>query len=1015
MLLRRIIGSVVFLIAFSSFGIERTIAQTLYGSAGSLMPRENAGNMDWAYNWGIEPDGNPFDVNIANYEFVPMIWSGNPTGVVGQINRVLSLESNFGVHVDYVLGFNEPELPTQANMSVQKAIDTWDVMTDMFAGTDIKLVSPAVSGNGGIQNWLVPFMDEVELRNSDTNPNNDLQVDAIAYHFYTVAFNPQVEAQELIDQIDALWQDYQRPIWITEFAGTSFSLDNPVHSTEERQAFNRAFLEALIPAFDARSYVERVAWWQFGALGRPYSAVSTVSQGVYTPTIIGEVYFRTILESGQSYDFVAGETPPNYVHYLKGGTLTNTGPGLFPALRAVDALEGNSILSGNSDYSFEEADDAFLRVRDGSILRKQGANTITISDSPFFNEGEVLIQDGTLQLEDGAQFLGDGSMRITASGTFATSGGSGGEEVDLDSAIIILNQGVLHVKDGRTEITQQLRFWNPSEVRTDGDLLVSGYTAGAGRILSTGVGTLFLSGDGLHANGATVSEGHMVVANADLSATGVGNVLVNGTGTFGGFGIVDGDVQVDSGGTVAPGVFQSSAGISVSIDEGVVVDAIDFDFTGIQDDAPLLQTSVLSGGLELVSGLDFGPGVAPRGAANNGNEFNVMGFPAHENYETANNNGDYLTFTIAPIVGLSMLIEDVTFELRRNGSGAAEEYAIGTSIDGFALQDRWGSIDLANGDTSTHFFTASNPSNEAVTEEVEVRIVGMDANSAAGNTHFYGASVNASFTTDPNVVAFDPTGILELSGAYTQLDSSTLAIELGGTSNADPENAEHDQLLISGNVQLAGTLDVSFVDEYLPNVGDTFDVIIASSISGSFDSVNIPTGVNLGVNYLGTVVRLEVLAGSTDTVPDNLTVFRGIQVNGQFADVLESDDSRMAFQPGFTINSTEAPLWLILDGQLPGGQPQDLNLSVESRAGTPGLNCTMEAWNWNQSQYDVVNDFDESFNTDTVTTVSLGSSSPDYAASGTGAVRARLGWRRTGFTINFPWTVSLDHFFWTAE
>lgn len=32
-----------------------------------------------------------------------------------------------------------------------------------------------------------------------------------------------------------------------------------------------------------------------------------------------------------------------------------------------------------------------------------------------------------------------------------------------------------------------------------------------------------------------------------------------------------------------------------------------------------------------------------------------------------------------------------------------------------------------------------------------------------------------------------------------------------------------------------------------------------------------------------------------------------------------------------------------------------------------------------------------------------------------GAVRARLGWRRTGFTINFPWEVSLDHFFWAVQ
>ena len=297
-------------------------------------------------------------------------------------------------------------------MTVNTAINTWEVMTDRFSETDIKLVSPAVSGARGIEDWLEPFMSQVEARNNDNNPSNDLQVDVIAYHFYTVGFNGRVEAEKLIDQIDDLWETYQRPIWITEFAGTSFSLNNPVHSVEERTAFNRAFLQTLMPAFDARDYVERVAWWQFGALNRPYSALTSNSGGVYTPTIIGDEYLRTVLQSGDSYNFAAGETRSSDVHYLKGGTLSNTGVELDEALRAVDAIEGNSIITGSSDFGFEFADDAFLRVRAGATLRKQGSNTVALSDSPFFNDGSILVQGGTLQLEDGVSLSGAGSIRV---------------------------------------------------------------------------------------------------------------------------------------------------------------------------------------------------------------------------------------------------------------------------------------------------------------------------------------------------------------------------------------------------------------------------------------------------------------------------------------------------------------------------------------------------------------------------------------------------------------------------
>ena len=506
MLSKHIIAALALLTAINFSASNHVNGQTLYGSAGSLQVRENAHNSDWAYNWGIEPNNNPFSVDEANYEFVPMIWSASVGGVQGQIDRVLAIENNFGVHVDYVLGFNEPELPTQSNMSVETALAVWEVMTDRFSNTDIKMVSPAVSGAGAIRDndptrpdgWLTEFMDGVEANNTDADPNNDLQVDVIAYHFYSVAFNGTTEANKLIDQIDDLYARYGRPIWITEFAGTSFSLDNPVHSTEERQAFNEAFLAALIPQFDARPYVERVSWWQFGALGRPYSALSTVSGGIYTPTIIGEQYMRTTLAAGQTYDFANRAHRPTYVHYLKGSNLVNNGRPIAEALRAVDVMEGSTIIAGTGDFGFEDADDAFVRVRSGATLRKQGNNTVTFPGTQISNDGTMLIEGGTLLLEDGAELTGNSDVRVNAGGTLATSGGAGGEDVRLNVPSITLSQGALHVQDNVASFSDQLVLLSFGEVRTDGNLVVSGGTTGAGAILSTGPGTLFLNGAGSH-------------------------------------------------------------------------------------------------------------------------------------------------------------------------------------------------------------------------------------------------------------------------------------------------------------------------------------------------------------------------------------------------------------------------------------------------------------------------------------------------------------------------------------
>ena len=118
-----------------------------------------------------------------------------------------------------------------------------------------------------------------------------------------------------------------------------------------------------------------------------------------------------------------------------------------------------------------------------------------------------------------------------------------------------------------------------------------------------------------------------------------------------------------------------------------------------------------------------------------------------------------------------------------------------------------------------------------------------------------------------------------------------------------------------------------------------------------------------------------------------------------------------SFNPGFILNSTEAPVWLIFDGTVAPSVPASFDLVVESSANTPGLERRIEAWNFTTSSYDLVATDDASFNTDVVKTINFASAS-DYQ-SGSGEVSSRIGWRKTGFTILFPWTVSVDQVVWS--
>lgn len=145
---------------------------------------------------------------------------------------------------------------------------------------------------------------------------------------------------------------------------------------------------------------------------------------------------------------------------------------------------------------------------------------------------------------------------------------------------------------------------------------------------------------------------------------------------------------------------------------------------------------------------------------------------------------------------------------------------------------------------------------------------------------------------------------------------------------------------------------------------------------------------------------------------DAVTIFRGVQSSGETHDVIESDDVRLNMNPGFVINSDEAPVWLIFDGATAQLEPNSMNIAVESQAGTPGLAATVEAFNWTNQTYEIVGTFDESFNTDSVNTFDVSADAANFIKSGKGNLRARVGWRRTGFTINFPWEVRIDQVAW---
>jgi autotransporter-associated beta strand protein len=110
-------------------------------------------------------------------------------------------------------------------------------------------------------------------------------------------------------------------------------------------------------------------------------------------------------------------------------------------------------------------------------------------------------------------------------------------------------------------------------------------------------------------------------------------------------------------------------------------------------------------------------------------------------------------------------------------------------------------------------------------------------------------------------------GILTLGQSYTQGDGGALHIELFGTT----PGAQYDRLAVDGDAQLDGDLIVTLSNGFSPDADDTFDILTAGAISGSFTSVSLPPLQGPGVwrvEYLPTAVRLSIVAPCGLVDPD---------------------------------------------------------------------------------------------------------------------------------------------------
>lgn len=118
---------------------------------------------------------------------------------------------------------------------------------------------------------------------------------------------------------------------------------------------------------------------------------------------------------------------------------------------------------------------------------------------------------------------------------------------------------------------------------------------------------------------------------------------------------------------------------------------------------------------------------------------------------------------------------------------------------------------------------------------------------------------SGTITNNGGVSPGSSPGLMEISGDYLQGDTGQLIIELAGTNSSDAEAMEFDVLEVAGTAELAGSLDVHLLDGFLPIPSDTFRIVKARNITGTFsnalEQVVFPNGM-FDVTYASGEVLL---------------------------------------------------------------------------------------------------------------------------------------------------------------
>ncbi|MES2661656.1 MAG: glycosyl hydrolase [Verrucomicrobiota bacterium] len=231
--------------------------------------------VSWYYTWHFTDTNNA--PAAAKMTFLPMVWGNQPAMIEGLANY---LKSN---KPPYVLALNEPNLKGQAFIDPKTTADSYQKIKAIADRHRIPVVGPhmALGSSDGDSIKAMDPIDKKQVTYTFMNPflkaffhyMGKTDVPAVAAHSYG-------EYGELKWMVEMMHKEFQRPVWVTEFA-----------SWKARDA--AAELDYMIQSVDLMErlpYVQGYAWFKDRLADHSKMSLLAPEKGVLTP--LGQAYVK---------------------------------------------------------------------------------------------------------------------------------------------------------------------------------------------------------------------------------------------------------------------------------------------------------------------------------------------------------------------------------------------------------------------------------------------------------------------------------------------------------------------------------------------------------------------------------------------------------------------------------------------------------------------------------------------------------------------------------------------------